>query len=165
MKEISFQAFTGTVLSYKETDIEAVFKIRVNSNIKGRLANSGRVITVYGRGSLNSCGPTRLDRNKEYLLYVSIYDASTRRPEINEFFEATATYLNRINNYDCSCEVEMNLPWQPFPESTTPAKDKCVITQNEFDCTFEKGYCARRRNRYGPGPCTWIAPNIVCPQN
>lgn len=59
----------------------------------------------------------------------------------------------------------MNLPWQPFPESTTPAKDKCVITENEFDCTFEKGYCARRRNRYGPGPCTWNAPNIVCPQN
>lgn len=59
----------------------------------------------------------------------------------------------------------MNLPWQPRPDNTTPAKDKCVITRNEFDCSFEKGYCARRRSRYGLGPCRWIAPKIVCPQN
>lgn len=57
----------------------------------------------------------------------------------------------------------MNLPWQPLPESTTPANDKCVITPDEFDCSFEKAYCTRRGNRYGPGPCRWIAPKTVCP--
>lgn len=34
-----------------------------------RLASPGQIITVYGRGTLNSCGPTRLDRNKKYILY------------------------------------------------------------------------------------------------
>lgn len=45
--------------------------------------------------------------------------------------------------------VEMNLPWQPFPESKTPATDKCVITPDEF---------ARTQNRYGLGQCKRIAP-------
>lgn len=45
--------------------------------------------------------------------------------------------------------VEMNLPWQPFPESKTPSTDKCVITPDEF---------ARTQNRYGPGQCKRIAP-------
>lgn len=40
---------------------------------QGRLAYPGRIITVYGRGTLNSCGPTRLDRNKEYLLYGKMF--------------------------------------------------------------------------------------------
>lgn len=44
---------------------------------------------------------------------------------------------------------EMNLPWQPFPESKTPATDKCVITPDEF---------ARTQNRYGLGQCKRIAP-------
>lgn len=40
---------------------------------QGRLAYPGQIITVYGRGTLNSCGPTRLDRNKEYLLYGKMF--------------------------------------------------------------------------------------------
>ncbi|XP_022290807.2 uncharacterized protein LOC111102394 [Crassostrea virginica] len=154
--------FTGMVRNFKEDRIENTFTIQVTSNIKGRISYSGRYVTVYGRGSLNSCGPTRLQRNKEYLLYVSVYD---RKPEINEYRDATFTNVNRINNYDCSCQVEMNLPWQPVPESTTNPRDNCVVTQKEFDCTFQRAYCARRHSLYNPGSCQWIAPKTVCPNS
>lgn len=35
-------------------------------------------------------------------------------------------------HYKHFIRVEMNLPWQPFPESKTPAADKCVITPDEL---------------------------------
>lgn len=41
-----------------------------------------------------------------YILFtVSVYD---RKPEINEYSDATFTNVNRINNYDCSCQVSVN---------------------------------------------------------
>lgn len=39
---------------------------------------------------------------------VSVNDATTSKPRINQFYEATATNINRINNYDCSCKVITN---------------------------------------------------------
>lgn len=39
---------------------------------------------------------------------VSVNDATTSKPRINQFYEATATNVNRINNYDCSCKVIKN---------------------------------------------------------
>lgn len=38
-------------------------------------------------------------------LVVLIYDVFIRRFEINEFYEVIVIYVNRINNYDCLCEV------------------------------------------------------------
>lgn len=35
-------------------------------------------------------------------------------------------------------KVEMNLPLQPFTDSRTPAKDKCIFTPDKFDCSFGK---------------------------
>lgn len=32
----------------------------------------------------------------------------------------------------------MNLPLQPFTDSRTPAKDKCIFTPDKFDCSFGK---------------------------
>lgn len=60
-------------------------------------------------------------------------------------------YYGNLQNmhYIHFIRVEMNLPWQPFPESKTPAADKCVITPDEF---------ARTQNRYGLGQCKRIAP-------
>lgn len=31
------------------------------------------IVTVYGRGTLHSCGPTKLDKNKEYFLYGILF--------------------------------------------------------------------------------------------
>lgn len=39
---------------------------------------------------------------------VSVNDATTSKPRINQFYEATAINVNRINNYDCSCKVIKN---------------------------------------------------------
>lgn len=36
---------------------------------------------------------------------VLIYDVFIRRFEINEFYEVIVIYVNRINKYDCLCEV------------------------------------------------------------
>lgn len=59
----------------------------------------------------------------------------------------------------------MNLPWQPTPESSTSARNKCIINPDEFDWSFERGYCATRGDRSGSGPCKWIAPKTKteCP--
>ncbi|XP_048739849.2 uncharacterized protein LOC125654103 [Ostrea edulis] len=155
--------FTGVVRSSRETDSEAVFQIQLTSTIKGRIGFPGSMTTVYGRGKLNSCGPTRLNRNQEYILYTSTYDPSTNRPEIFVQHDPNFTNLNRIKRYDCSCEIEIDLPRQPFPNSMTPAEDKCVITEREYNCNFFKGYCGRRNGIYGSQVCQWIAPNNVCP--
>lgn len=45
----------------------------------------------------------------------------------------------------------MNLPWQPTPESSTSARNKCIINPDEFDWSFERGYCATRGDRSGSG--------------
>lgn len=44
---------------------------------KGGLAYPGRIVTLYGRGTLHSCGPTRLDKNKEYLLFGKMLISNT----------------------------------------------------------------------------------------
>eukprot|EP00105_Crassostrea_gigas_P017313 XP_011435039.1 PREDICTED: uncharacterized protein LOC105333665 [Crassostrea gigas] len=157
----SMYAFTATVLSSEERNVEAVFKIRVNENIKMVLGYPREIVTVYGRGTLHSCGPTKLDKNKEYFLYVSVNDATTNKPIINQFHEASFANITRVNSYVCSCTVVVNLPWQPIPESLRPARDICIITPDEFDWSFERGYCARRGDRSGSGPCKWIAPKTA----
>lgn len=50
-------------------NIKCLIFLHLFSLPQGRLASPGQIVTVYGRGTLNSCGPTRLDRNKEYILY------------------------------------------------------------------------------------------------
>lgn len=63
-------------------------------------------------------------------------------------------------------KVEVNIPEQPFFGEPAPIGDKCVITEREYNCHFDEGYCARRpSDSYGPrSPCQWVAPTTPCPQ-
>ncbi|XP_061189030.1 uncharacterized protein LOC133197140 [Saccostrea echinata] len=159
-------AFSGIVQDSQETDKESIFQVQVTSNIKGQVAYKGGIITVYGRGRMNSCGPTWLRLNKEYILYVSIDDELTNKLQITEPHEFNQTIINRIKSYDCYCKVEINLPQQSIPDSSIPAREKCVITEREWDCTFQNGYCARTRcrgqSRCGSGECQWFPGVSIC---
>ncbi|XP_061179049.1 uncharacterized protein LOC133187649 [Saccostrea echinata] len=147
-------AFSGIVRFSRITASESVFQIQVIRNIKGRVTFPNGLITVYGRGTLNSCGATRLNLDQRYILYVLSYD---NRLSVYQQQEVSAINFNRIRRYDCSCEIEINLPQQPFDNSMIPARDKCIITEREWDCTFQNGYCSRAGRRYGPrGACQWV---------
>lgn len=65
-------------------------------------------------------------------------------------------YYGNLQNmhYIHFIRVKMNLPWQPFPESKTPATDKCVITPDEF---------ARTQNRYALVNVKGLLQKTVCP--
>nr|XP_022300771.1 uncharacterized protein LOC111108975 [Crassostrea virginica] len=159
-------AFTGFVLRSSETNRESVFQIQLTSNLKGRVAIPGQLLTIYGRGSGNSCGPHRLNRFQGHVLYVSSrsFPDEPARLEITEHHTFDPVNVNRVANYDCSCEIVINLPQQPNNVDTTPAGDKCVITENEYDCNFRQGFCSRQQSPFGAGRCSWIAPTIPCPQ-
>nr|XP_034307982.1 uncharacterized protein LOC105344926 [Crassostrea gigas] len=159
-------AFTGFVLQSTEREIESVFLIQLTSNLKGRIALPGQLLTIYGRGSANSCGPHRLNRLQGHIIYVgrSEFPDEAPRFEIHEHHDFNLVQLNSIANYDCSCEVEIDLPQQPLQGSTVPPGDKCVITENEYDCRFRQGYCSRRRSFLGGDRCRWTVPNTVCPR-
>ncbi|XP_061182612.1 uncharacterized protein LOC133190949 [Saccostrea echinata] len=146
-------AVVGTVQSSWESDFESSFRIQVATNIKGAVPSRGGIITVSGTGRMHSCGPTRLTRNKAYVLYLSVDDDSPYKLRIIEKEEYSFSTLQRIWNYDCSCKIEINLPQQSVPNSGILARDKCVITERELGCTFQNGYCTRRNSR---NVCQWV---------
>ncbi|XP_062573740.1 uncharacterized protein LOC134235624 [Saccostrea cucullata] len=158
--------FSGYVQESSETYTASIFQVRVTSMIKGQLANKGEIITVYGRGWGHSCGPTWLRLNKEYILYVSIEDEATNKLQITGQQEFNQSTVGIIRSYDCACKVEINLPQQSIPNSNVPASQKCVITEREWDCTFQNGYCGRTRcrgqSRCGSSDCQWFPGASIC---
>lgn len=157
--------FVGIVKYAKVTRDEAIFRIRVTSNLKGQIGYSGKTVTVFGSGLFDSCGPPSFKVNKKYILTVSKY-STPNRMMLGTYYEPTTANLNRFKKYDCSCKVEVNIPEQPFFGEPAPIGDKCVITEREYNCHFDEGYCARRpSDSYGPrSPCQWVAPTTPCPQ-
>lgn len=56
---------------------------------------------------------------------VSVNDATTSKPIINQFYEATFANVTRVNNYDCSCKVITN---QLHSTQKVRCKPKCILT-------------------------------------
>ncbi|XP_061187282.1 uncharacterized protein LOC133195455 [Saccostrea echinata] len=146
-------AIVGIVQDSWESADESLFQVKVTSNMKGQVTSTGGVITVSGRGRMHSCGPTRMTRNKAYIIYLSIDEDSSYKLKITEKEDFRLTTMDRIWNYDCSCQIEINLPRQSIPNSGIPARDKCVITERELGCPFQNGYCTRRNSR---NVCQWV---------
>ncbi|XP_062573742.1 uncharacterized protein LOC134235626 [Saccostrea cucullata] len=155
--------FTGKVQRSNTMGFQSDFQIRVTSNVKGKIASKGREITVYGKGDMHPCGFTSLRINKEYILFVSIDEASAaKKIKIIDYQEMSQTTLNSMRNYDCSCVIEINLPQQSTPYTDIAARNKCVITEKEHDCTFKNGYCSRKHSRFGTRVCQWIPGVTNC---
>nr|XP_011436039.2 uncharacterized protein LOC105334339 [Crassostrea gigas] len=157
--------FVGVVNCAKIEDRDATFRVKITSNIKGQVGYIGKTVTVIGYGRGHSCGPTVLDVNRKYIFTISLY-SSPNRLEIYEYFEATLENLNRFSKFDCSCKVEVDLPYQPLYGEPAPIGDKCLITEREFDCHFYEGYCARQPSNVNSyrqrSPCQWFAPITPC---
>ena len=60
-------------------------------------------------------------------------------------------------------QIQIDLSWNPASGPPASPRDTCVIRDQEFDCNFDEGFCARRpAYPYGPKVCQWIAPQTPC---
>ncbi|XP_062573741.1 uncharacterized protein LOC134235625 [Saccostrea cucullata] len=156
----SAYAIVGIVQASWESADESLFQIKVTTNFKlEEVPSRGGIITVAGRGRMSSCGPTRMTRNKAYVIYLSVDEGSSYPLRIIEKEDYRLTTMDRIWSYDCSCQVEINIPQQLTPNSGVPARDKCVITERDLGCPFYNGYCARRGSQ---NVCQWVPGSSVC---
>uniref|UniRef100_K1R2I8 Tripartite motif-containing protein 2 n=1 Tax=Magallana gigas TaxID=29159 RepID=K1R2I8_MAGGI len=136
-------------------------KLNTMQNFVPLLALANLMFVVYG------CEPYITSDQTVYCEapLVSRY-SSPNRLEIYEYFEATLENLNRFSKFDCSCKVEVDLPYQPLYGEPAPIGDKCLITEREFDCHFYESYCARQPSNVNSyrqrSPCQWFAPNTPC---
>nr|XP_022300770.1 uncharacterized protein LOC111108974 [Crassostrea virginica] len=154
---------TGVVLSSRLTSEEAVFQIKVTSNIKGIIARPGSKVTLYGSGTSEPCGPTLLKNNQKYLIYVGWISRAPNKLQVAEYTDPSTNKIRKFKNYDCSCEIQIDLSWNPASGPPASPRDTCVIRDQEFDCNFDEGFCARRpAYPYGPKVCQWIAPQTPC---
>lgn len=99
---------------------------------KGGLAYPGRIITLYGKGTLHSCGPTRLDKNKDYLLFGKMFISNTKAKKKLDLY----VKMWNINNvFHIITSVYCAWSWIQIAVSITQAR-QFVLCFRKLSCFF-----------------------------
>lgn len=100
------------------------------------------IVTVYGRGTLHSCGPTKLDKNKEYFLYGILFISNTilkkyiikcvKHKLCSSFFKALAIIMLFMQLKHVKIKLLINTNWKKKELNHCSASFNFSILKNGF---------------------------------
>ncbi|XP_052683492.1 uncharacterized protein LOC128163860 [Crassostrea angulata] len=144
-------AFVAEITKRNIGDVEIEYEFTVQTMYKGDPGSR----TLVGFGEMNSCGPQKLEPNKEYLIYAKANDFDSNTLQIvayKNMDDVKNKDIERMEKfYDCSCKINhdydafINMPSSRLPE---PASNECNAPS---DFCPNSGFCKKSIE----GQCTW----------
>ncbi|XP_078321731.1 uncharacterized protein LOC111115589 isoform X3 [Crassostrea virginica] len=140
-------AYEATIKRGNVDEFGSEYEVDIRKVYKGNAANIPT--TLQGFGTMNSCGPQKLDEGATYLIYASM--AAGESPRIVKYTGiayVTDTDRQRMAAYDCSCEIKFSSFFDPLSLPVPTTRDQCNAPYNYCQ---RSGYCKRS----SVGACFW----------